>query len=68
MDLNARTVNANDSQQSYQNRATRYLQTNNRTLSDYLTNLTARRNSELDYWSRLSDVNGTGSNLAGGSR
>jgi hypothetical protein len=68
MDLNARTVNANDNQQSYQNRATRYLQTNNRTLSDYLTNLTSRRNSELDYWNRLSDVNGTGSNLAGGSR
>jgi len=60
MDLNARTVNANDTQQTYQNRATNYLQNNNRTLQDYLTNLNARRNSELDYWQRNVDTAGMG--------
>jgi len=68
MDFSARTLNANENQNTYQNRATAYLQGNNRTLSDYLTNLTAKRNAELDYWSRLQDVNQTGAGAAGGSR
>jgi len=68
MDLNARTVNANDNQGTFANRVNTYLTGNARTLSDYLTNLTAKRNSEIDYWSRLQDLNQTGAGLAGGSR
>jgi HPt (histidine-containing phosphotransfer) domain-containing protein len=68
MDLNARTVNANENQNTFANRTGSYLQGNARTLSDYLTNLTATRNSELDYWNRLQDVSGTGATLAGNSR
>jgi len=68
MSLQARTVNANEHQNSFQNRTNTYLQGNTRTLTDYMTNLTARRNAELDYWGRLQDVNQTGAGLAGGSR
>jgi len=67
MDLAARTANANENQNTFANRALTYTQGNTRTLSDYLTNLTAKRNSELDYWNRLNDVSGAGSSLAGGS-
>lgn len=68
MDLNARTVNANENQNTFANRFQTYTTGNARTLSDYLTNLTARRNSELDYWNRLQDVNQSGLNAATGSR
>jgi hypothetical protein len=67
MDLNARTVNANQNQATFANRTQTYNTGNARTLSDYLTNVTAQRNAELDYWNRLNDVNQTGSNLAGSS-
>lgn len=67
-DLASRTLAVNDNQNTWQNRTSTYLSNNNRTLSDYLTNLTAKRNSELDYWQRLQDLNQTGANLAGGSR
>jgi hypothetical protein len=67
-DLASRSINAQDNQNTFLNRTNTYLSNNNRTLSDYLTNLTAKRNSELDYWNRLNDVNGTGASLAGGSR
>jgi len=67
-DLASRSINAQDNQNTFLNRTNTYLSNNNRTLSDYLTNLTAKRNSELDYWNRLNDVNGTGAGLAGGSR
>lgn len=60
MDLNARTANANEHQTNYQNRATRYLNENNRTLSDYITNLNARRNAETDYWNRNRDLSDAG--------
>lgn len=68
MDLNARTINANQNQQTFLNRTNTYNTGNARTLSDFLTNATGKRNSELDYWNRLQDVNNTGANLAGGSR
>jgi hypothetical protein len=68
MDLAARTANANENQNTFANRTTTYNTGNARTLSDFLTNTTAKRNSELDYWNRLNDVNQTGANLAGGSR
>lgn len=68
LDLAARTANANENQNTFQNRMNTFQTGNARTLSDYLTNLTAKRNSELDYWSRLQDLNQTGSNLAGNSR
>jgi hypothetical protein len=67
MSLAARTANANENQNTFQNNTNSYLQGNSRTLSDYLTNLTAKRNSETDYWGRLQDLNQTGANLAGGS-
>jgi hypothetical protein len=67
MDLNARTINANQNQQTFANRTGTYNTDNARTLSDYLTNVTAQRNAELDYWQRLNDVNNTGAGLAGGS-
>jgi hypothetical protein len=71
-------ANANQNQQTFQNQNTLYTQGNARTLSDYLTNVTgqrtaaldaasAKRNAETDYWSRLQDLNQTGSTLAGGS-
>jgi hypothetical protein len=68
MDLNARTVNANENQNNFANRLSLYNTGNARTLSDYLTNVTTKRNAELDYWNRLQDVNQTGAGLAGGSR
>lgn len=68
MDLNARTLNANENQNTFANRTATYSAGNQRTLSDYLTNLTAKRNSELDYWNRLQDVSSGGASLAGGSR
>jgi len=68
MDLNARTINANQNQNTFTNNMSTYNAGNARTLSDFLTNTTATRNSELDYWNRLNDVNNTGANLAGGSR
>lgn len=68
MDLGARTLNANENQNTFQNRVNTYASGNARTLSEYLTNLTAKRNAELDYWNRLNDLNQTGSGLAGGSR
>lgn len=68
MDLNARTQNANENQSTFANRTATYNTGNARTLSDYITNVTNNRNSELDYWNRLQDVNQTGANLAGGSR
>jgi hypothetical protein len=67
MSLAARTLNGNENQNNFMNRTSRYLQGNQRTLSDYLTNLTARRNWENDYWSRLNDLNQTGAGAAGGS-
>lgn len=68
MDLNARTINANQNQNTFANNMQSYTTGNARTLSDYLTNVTTNRNAELDYWQRLQDVNNTGANLAGGSR
>lgn len=68
MDLQARTLNANESQNTFQNRLSTYNTGNARTLSEYLTNLTAKRNADLDYWGRLKDLNDTGAGLAGGSR
>lgn len=68
MDLNARTINANQNQNTFANRTATYNTGNARTLSDYLTNVTSKRNAELDYWNRLNDVNSTGANLAGASR
>jgi hypothetical protein len=67
-DLASRSLAVNENQNTFQNRTNTYLSNNSRTLSDYLTNLTAKRNSELDYWNRLNDLNGTGASLAGGSR
>jgi len=67
MNLAARTANANENQNTFANNTSSYLSGNARTLSDYLTNVTAKRNSELDYWNRLNDLNSTGANLAGGS-
>lgn len=68
MDLNARTLNANNNQNTFANNLNTYTSGNARTLSDYLTNVTTNRNAELDYWNRLQDVNQTGANLAGASR
>ena len=68
MDLNARTINANENQNTFANRTQTYQAGNNRTLSDYITNLTGKRNSELDYWNRLHDVNQTGLSAATNSR
>jgi hypothetical protein len=68
MDINARTVNANENQNTFANRLNLYTGNNARTLSDYLTNVTTKRNAELDYWNRLQDLNQTGASLAGGSR
>lgn len=67
-DLASRTVNANDTQNTFANRTATYNTGNARTLSEYITNVTNKRNSELDYWNRLQDVNRTGADLAGGSR
>jgi hypothetical protein len=67
LDLNARTINANQNQNTFANNMTAYNAGNSRTLSDFLTNTTATRNSELDYWQRLQDVNNTGAGLAGNS-
>lgn len=68
MDLGARTINANETQNTFQNRLSTYNTGNARTLSEFLTNLTAKRNAETDFWNRLNDLNQTGSGLAGGSR
>lgn len=68
MDLNARTLNANNNQNTYTNNLNTYTAGNARTLSDYLTNVNAQRNAKLDYWSQLQDTSNTGANLAGGSR
>lgn len=67
-DLASRSINAADANTTYANRTAAYTAGNTRTLSDYITNVNNKRNSELDYWSRLQDVNNTGANLAGGSR
>lgn len=67
MDLAARTANANENQNTFANNTASYLSGNARTLNDYLTNVSTKRNSELDYWGRLQDLNNTGANLAGGS-
>ena len=67
MNLAARTANANENQNTFANNTSSYLSGNARTLSDFLTNATAKRNSELDFWSRLQDLNSTGASLAGGS-
>jgi hypothetical protein len=67
MDLNARTINANQNNTTFANRTATYNTNNARTLSDYLTNVSAQRNAELDYWGRLTDVNNAGANLAGSS-
>lgn len=67
-DLASRTVNANDNQNTFANRTLTYNGGNARTLSDYITNVTNKRNSELDYWNRLQDLNKTGADLSGGSR
>lgn len=67
-DLASRSLAEQSNQNTFQNRTNTYLSNNSRTLTDYLTNLTAKRNSELDYWNRLNDLNGTGSQLAAGSR
>lgn len=68
MDLNARTINANENQNTFANRTQTYTAGNTRNLSDYITNVTNNRNAELDYWNRLNDVNQTGAGLAGNSR
>jgi hypothetical protein len=78
MDYNARTLNANENNQTFQNQTNTYNTGNARTLSDYITNVsgqrtavqdaaTAKRNAETDYWSRLQDLNSTGSQLASSS-
>lgn len=51
--------------QNYQTRYGQYLGENARTLSDWLQNLTAKRNAENDYWSRLSGVSDRGYGAAG---
>lgn len=68
MDLNARTLNANNTQNTYTNNLNTYQAGNARTLSDYLTNVNAQRTAKLDYWSQLQDTSTTGAGLAGGSR
>lgn len=55
----------NNANTNYQTRYGTYLGENARTLSDWLQNLTAKRNSETDYWNRLSGVSGTGAGLTG---
>lgn len=67
MNLAARTVNANDANTTYANRTAAYTAGNQRTLSEYLTNVTTKRNSELDYWNRLMDLTKTGASAASGS-
>ncbi len=74
MGLNARQQNAgeyntavNQGQQTYQNRYGQYLGENQRTLTDYLTNTTTKRNADTDYWSRLATLYGGGLNAASGS-
>jgi len=68
MDLGARTLNANEHQNTFQNNMNSYTSGNARTLTDFLTNLTAKRNADNDLWAHLNDLNGTGAQLAGGSR
>lgn len=52
---------------NYGNRYTQYLDANSRTLQDYLTNQTTKRNNATDFWSRLMDLNNTGANAANNS-
>ncbi len=73
-DFGARQENVSESnlsfgqgQQVAQSRYQQYLGENNRTLSDYLTNVTTKRNAENDLWSRLNDLYQTGAGLAGNS-
>lgn len=66
-DVAANQLNFGQGQTTYGNQYTQYLDANNRTLSDYITNVTSRRNANNDYWSHLSDVNNTGAGLASGS-
>lgn len=57
----------NQGQVNYGNRYTQYLDQNNRSLQDYLTNQATKRTSETDYWGRLMDLNNTGANAANNS-
>ena len=50
----------NRANQTFQNRYGQYLGENARTLSDYLTNLTAKRTSDTDYWTRLAGLGSAG--------
>src|SRR6185295_3055576 len=54
--LGVRGQNLGEYNQFYQNRYGQYLGENSRTLTNYLTNLGARRNYETDFWSRLNDL------------
>ena len=67
LDFGARTLNANENNQTFQNRTSTYTGNNSRNLSDFITNITNTRNSELDYWNRLMDVTRNGANAASGS-
>lgn len=65
--MNDATANQNDfnnQNTNYQTRYGQYLGDNARTLSDWLQNLTAKRNAESDYWARLSGVSGSGLSAA----
>lgn len=52
----------NNANTAYRTNYGTYQGDNARTLSDYLTNLTAKRNAENDYWNRLSGLSGSGLN------
>lgn len=63
----ARQQNFGEQQTGFQNRYRSFLDANSQSLSDYLTNITTRRNTANDYWSHLTDLYGPGANLAGNS-
>lgn len=65
--LTARQQNFGEQQTGFQNRYQSFVNANSQSLSDYLTNLTARRNTAGDYWNHLNDLYGVGGSLAGGS-
>lgn len=54
-------------QTGFKNRYTSYLDQNSRSLSDYLTNVKARRDANNDYWQHLNDLNTTGATTANNS-
>jgi hypothetical protein len=65
--LAARNQNFGEQQAGFANRYRSFLDANSQSLSDYLTNISTRRNTANDYWSHLTDLYGPGANLAGNS-